>query len=353
MSLSIGIVGLPNVGKSTLFNALGSSKAEASNYPFCTIDPNVGTVKVPDERLAKLAEISKSKKILPTTIEFVDIAGLVKGAHQGEGLGNKFLANIRECDAICMVIRDFEDPNIIHVHGKIDPQDDRETIELELIMADLATVEKSLDKAKRDARSGNKQIAELRDVLEKIFVQLKDGKPARLAGLSDDEKLIIKSFGLISLKPIIYVVNTHDPDNCHLDIPGALVLPLNIKQEEEISNMEEAERREYIEELGLKESGLEKLIRTSYEVLGLLTFLTTGPEESRAWTVRNGAKAPQAAAVIHTDFEKGFIRAEIVAYDDFVRLGGEAGARNAGLLRAEGKDYVVKDGDVCHFLISN
>ncbi len=352
MSLSVGIVGLPNVGKSTLFNALTNIKAEASNYPFCTIDPNVGIVKVPDVRLKKLANISKSKKTIPATIEFIDIAGLVKGAHQGEGLGNKFLANIRECDAICMVIRDFKDPNIVHVNDKIDPENDRETIEMELIFADLKTLEKRLAKTKRDARSNDKEAIALHKVYEKLYNLLSLGKPAREAKLDDEEKLLIKSLGLLTLKPILFVINCHHAEKNTTKINNAEVLPLNIKQEEEISELDENDKAEFIQELGLEQSGLDKLIQASYKLLGLITFFTTGEIETRAWTVKKGSKAPTAAGVIHTDFEKGFIRAEIVSCDTFIELGGESRARDAGRLQIEGKDYEIKDGDVCHFLVN-
>lgn len=349
MSLSIGIVGLPNVGKSTLFNSLTKKGAEASNYPFCTIDPNVGVVKVPDERLEKLAQAAGSKKIIPTIIEFVDIAGLVKGAHEGEGLGNKFLSHIRECDAICEVVREFENNNIIHVDGKINPESDRETINLELIFADLATVDKRLERTARDARSGDKEMIKMRDFLEKLKITLESGRAARELELNDDEKKLAKELSLLSAKPIIYVLNTDRETDNGKNWDGK-VIKLNVKIEEEIASLPEEEQKEYIQELGLNESGLEKLIRSSYELLGLITFFTCGPEETRAWTIKNGAKAPEAAGVIHTDFEKGFIRAEVIGWDKFVEAGGEARAKELGWVRTEGKDYVMQDGDTCHFL---
>jgi len=358
MPLSIGIVGLPNVGKSTLFNTLTKKQIEASNYPFCTIDPNVGVVKVPDARLLQLSEISKSKKILPTIIEFTDIAGLVRGAHKGEGLGNKFLHNIRECDAICMVLRNFEDENIVHVHGKINALEDRETINTELIMADLESVEKILARVTKEAKSGDKELVKQKNLLEKIKVTLDEGLPARKLEYSDDEKIILKSLHLLSAKPIIYVENINDSTNLETskeiqkNLNDGNVISLNVKQEVEIATLPEKDQEEFIKELGLEESGLDKLIKSSYELLGLLTFITTGVEETRAWTIKKGAKAPQAAGVIHTDFEKGFIRAEIIDWKKLIEAGGEAAAREKGFIKTEGKDYVMKDGDVCHFLFN-
>ena len=350
--MQIGIVGLPNVGKSTLFNTLTKKQVEASNYPFCTIDPNVGVVSVPDERLENLNTMSQSEKIIPTVIEFVDIAGLVKGAHKGEGLGNKFLANIRECDAICEVVRVFQDDNVIHVDGQIDPDSDREIINLELIFADLSTVDKTLERTKKETKSGNKEKIQFRELLENLKKHLEDGKAAREFELSNDDKINIKSLNLLTIKPIIYVLNSSDNNFASNQEWDGKIISINIKLEEEIAQLPKEEQAEYIKELGLAQSGLDKLIKVSYELLGLITFFTTGKQETRAWTTKINSKAPTAASAIHSDFENKFIRAEVIKYKDFINAGSENKAKELGLMRTEGKEYVVQDGDVCHFLIS-
>lgn len=352
MSLSIGIVGLPNVGKSTLFNILTKKQVEASNYPFCTIDPNVGVVKVPDDRLDKIAQISQPAKIIPTFIEFTDIAGLVKGAHEGEGLGNQFLSHIRECDAICEVVRDFKDPNVIHVNGEIDPIGDQETINMELIFADLKTVEKRLEKVAREIKSGDKEIAKQKEILEKIKVLLDQGKAARELEIKDEERVFIKSLSLLTIKPIIYALNSDDIEKSTDFNWDGEAIRINVKMEEEIAKLPEEEQAEYMKELGIEKSGLDKLISASYKLLGLETFFTTGKDETRAWTIKKGSKAPQAAAEIHTDFEKGFVRAEVINWEKFIEAGGETKAKELGLIRTEGKDYIVQDGDICNFLIN-
>ena len=352
MSLSIAIVGLPNVGKSTLFNALTNKQVEAANYPFCTIEPNVGTVKVPDERLDNLSRISKSEKIINTTIEFVDIAGIVKDAHQGEGLGNKFLANIRECDAICEVVRNFHNENIIHVDGKIDPNADKETINMELIFADIATIEKRLEKVSRELKTGNKELLIQKSLYEKLIENLNKGISVRDIDLTDEERLHIKELNLLTIKPIIYVLNVDGEEVSEFNETNEQVIKLNIKLEAEIASLPQEEQAEYIQELGMSESGLDKLIKAAYQRLNLITYITTGQIETRAWTVKKHTLAPQAAAVIHTDFEKGFVRAEVITYEQFIEAGSEAKCRELGYLRTEGKTYEVKDGDVCNFLIN-
>jgi len=349
MSFSIGIVGLPNVGKSTLFHALTKKQVPAENFPFCTIDPNVGIVEVPDERLEKLTKISKSEKTIPTIIEFVDIAGLVKGAHKGEGLGNKFLSHIREVDAIAHVVRDFEDDDIQHVENSIDANRDKEIILLELIMADLATVEKRAKDVKGQAKSGDKEAVRALSALEKIKAQLDNEHPASNAKLTDDEQAATKDLQLITQKPMLNVINVAEED-ANREPQNEAEIIISAKIESELAELGEEDAKAMLKDLGLSQSGLDKLITASYRLLNLITFLTSGPEESRAWTVENGSTASQAAGKIHTDFEQGFIRAEVIKYEDFVKYNGELGVKEAGKMNLEGKDYVMQDGDICHFL---
>jgi GTP-binding protein YchF len=351
MGLSLAIVGLPNVGKSSLFNLLTKTKVEASNYPFCTIDPNVGIVEVPDKRLEALTKISKSKKTIPTAIEFVDVAGLVKGAHKGEGLGNQFLANIRECDAICEVIRDFQDENIIHVAGKVDPKEDKETINLELIFADLSTVTKRMEKAQKETKAGDKEKIAFYELLKKIKANLEDAVAIRDIELNEKERKMIKQLNLLTIKPILYIVNTDSPEKYQNNNENNS-LAINIKIEQEIIDLPKEEQKEFLKELNMGGSGLDKLITASYKLLNLETFLTTGLEETRAWTIKKGATAPEAASAIHTDFQKHFIRVEVINWKSLIESGSEKKAKEQGLIRTEGKEYIVKDGDVCHFLIN-
>jgi len=360
--MEIGIVGLPNVGKSTLFNAITKAGAECANYPFCTIEPNVGVVSVPDERLEFLANMENPAKVTPAVIKFVDIAGLVRGASKGEGLGNKFLSHIREVDAIAHVVRCFEDPNVVHVDGRVDPIRDIETINFELIFADMESLEKRLEKAKKQAKSGEKQYIEEVALLERIKENLEKGIPVRAMDLSEEEKQIVRQYFLLTSKPVIYVANISEEDLL-LKKEGELlkkvkefakkenaeVIPICAKIEAELAELEEEEKKDLLKEYGLEESGLDKLIKASYKLLGLITFFTAGPKEVRAWTIKEGTKAPQAAGKIHSDFERGFIRAEVISFEDLAKCKSQNEAKEKGLVRIEGKDYVMKDGDVVYF----
>ena len=350
MSFSVGIVGLPNVGKSTLFNALTRQQAQASNFPFTTIEPNVGVIAVPDERIEKLAKLEKSEKLVPTSIRFVDIAGLVKGAAEGAGLGNKFLSHIREVDAIVQVVRFFENKDIIHVEGSVDPMRDLEVINIELMLADLNTVNKRLESLGKEIKGGNKEAIVLKTGLEKIKTSLEAGNLARTVSLTDEEFRLVKQLQLLTMKPTLYVANTTS------NLSGAIApdrsiefLPIDVKIEQELSELNPEDQKEYMKDLGISESGLDRLARAAYKLLNLITYFTAGPMETKAWTIVAGTKAPQAAGVIHTDFEKGFIKAEVISWDKLLEAGSYAAARDKGWLRLEGKEYVMQDGDVAHF----
>jgi hypothetical protein len=359
MGIKCGIVGLPNVGKSTLFNALTNAGIESANYPFCTIEPNVGVVPVPDEREQALAEIVNPERVLSATVDFMDIAGLVEGASKGEGLGNKFLANIRETDAIVQVVRCFENDDIVHVAGKVNPLADIEIINMELTLADMESLEKAAEKQRKLGKSGNKEAQTKQALFERVLAEIEDGKLVRLVEMTDDEKSMLRDLHLLTIKPMMYIANVNEDgfeNNTMLDDvralaaeQGAIVVPVCAEIEAEIAELDDDEKADFLQEMGLEEPGLNRVIRAAYELLGLQTYFTAGVKEVRAWTVKKGATAPQAAGVIHTDFEKGFIRAEVTAYNDFIEYKGDSGAKAAGKQRLEGKEYIVQDGDVMHF----